>query len=529
MMQGVERLAGPEKDRNRTRELIVVAVVLGLASVLLLANLGDQYLWQDEAQTALIAGTILHHGIPLGHDGKNSFSQDGGQDYGKNYIWLWHPWLSFYVLAGFFAAFGKSTLVARLPFALFGVATVVLAYVYGASLWKSRRAGVFAAATLAINVSFLILARQCRYYAPGMFFALLALYGYSNLVERRKYAWVTFTISAVLLFHTQYVHYAALIAAVVLHAVIYHRDRIKPVLLAVGVTVLANTPWIIWFSAMGKIVGSYTDIGVRVAAFGVIYLLQIGRYIFPPLLLVAPLAVWAVNRWGLKGQKSLDTDLRRRLALLLLYVVMNLAAILFTATYPFFRFLAPTIPVACLIIALILNSIARLHKVAGTAAALVILVALGYAWRMPDYYYEITHRYIGPVDGIVGYLKKHAHKNDVVAMTYDDLPVKFYTGLRVVGGLTGEDLTPAKTADWVIIRRHLVSDSDIVVRDFLMKRVPRDRYETIRIDYPDLAFQNREEPDQHLFRTTKDVRVVILHKRPEAKQPDAGLVKVRPK
>ena len=42
-----------------------------------------------------------------------------GAEYGRNYIWKWHTWLPFYILAGFFKVLGESAFTARLPFALF--------------------------------------------------------------------------------------------------------------------------------------------------------------------------------------------------------------------------------------------------------------------------------------------------------------------------------------------------------------------------------------------------------------------------
>ena len=50
------------------------------------------------------------------------------------------------------------------------------------------------------------------------------------------------------------------------------------------------------------------------------------------------------------------------------------------------------------------------------------------------------------MEGIVSYLSENAEEDDVVAITYGDMPLKFYTDLRVVGGLTGEGLSPAKNA-----------------------------------------------------------------------------------
>ena len=187
---------------KRTIEILIVGILLACSSALILSHLGNIYLWQDEAQTALISKTILTHQVPVGYDGTNYFSQLKGAEYGKDYVWKWHPWLPFYVLAGFFAGFGTSTFVARLAFALFGIGTIILTYFCGKSLWKVRRVGVLAAVVLLTSVPFLILVRQCRYYAPMMLFSVAGLYAYTGILERRKYGPTAFLISGVLLFHS---------------------------------------------------------------------------------------------------------------------------------------------------------------------------------------------------------------------------------------------------------------------------------------------------------------------------------------
>ncbi len=96
-------------DFRLNAERVGVATLALLAAVLLFKNLGNQYLWQDEAQTALIARTVLTHGIPLGTDGRNYFSQEEGIEYGDNYIWKWHTWLSFYLVSASYLVFGVNT------------------------------------------------------------------------------------------------------------------------------------------------------------------------------------------------------------------------------------------------------------------------------------------------------------------------------------------------------------------------------------------------------------------------------------
>ncbi len=127
---------------------ISLALVFGTAAIFLLARLGQRAMWQDEAQTAVLSRTVLEFGVPRGSDGRNFFSQELGAEYGNGYLWRWHTWLPFYVTAGFFRVLGATTLAARLPFALFGIATVVLLYRYAESISGDRRVAVIAAALL---------------------------------------------------------------------------------------------------------------------------------------------------------------------------------------------------------------------------------------------------------------------------------------------------------------------------------------------------------------------------------------------
>jgi hypothetical protein len=494
---------------RRSWSLLPLVLIVAATLTLLLSNLGNQYLWQDEAQTALIAKTVLAHGVPLATDGRNSFSQELGNDYGPGGIWLWHPWFQFYATAASFALLGVSSFTARLPFALFGAATVVLVYYFGLLLWNSRRAAVLAAVALASSVPFLLLARQCRYYAPEAFFALLALYGYRSLLAGRKHAALTLFLGATFTFHNHYVQCAALLATVMVHALIWHRRRVLRVALVCAAVVAVNSPMIIWFSGMRRAVpvgGALLSETPIVLGW---FVKQLFSHVFPPLMLFAAVAVVAV-RWAKDKQfPRPEREWTEDVGLLLLFVVLTLLANALIAPGEFFRYLTPVIPVCCLLLALVLESLARLHSILAVAA-LALLLYLG---PMRDYLDEITHDYDGPIEGIVTYLNSHAGPNDLVAITYGDLPVKFYTKLRVLGGLTGEDLSPVRNADWVILRKNVICEKDAAVHDYIRRNVARDGYEPVTIPYPDLPFENREEPDMHQFRTVTDADAVVIFKR----------------
>jgi hypothetical protein len=132
---------------------------------------------------------------------------------------------------------------------------------------------------------------------------------------------------------------------------------------------------------------------------------------------------------------------------------------------------------------------------------------------MKNFLYELTHDYDGPIEGIVKYLNANGNKDDIVAITYGDMPLKLYTNMRIIGGLTGQDLSDAKKAQWVIIRKYVISDQEQAVRKYLSENLSSNDYEEIKINYPDIPFENREDPMIHHFRTvTNEDRVTILHK-----------------
>ena len=111
--------AGPNR-LTKADGLWLVALTVA-AGLLLLPNLGEQYLWQDEAQTALLGRSVLLYGLPRATDGHNFFLQNTNHiECTENLTYRWQPWLPFYLVAATFAVLGESALTARLPFALFG-------------------------------------------------------------------------------------------------------------------------------------------------------------------------------------------------------------------------------------------------------------------------------------------------------------------------------------------------------------------------------------------------------------------------
>ena len=235
---------------RRGLDRVLLAVALVTAAWLAFANLSSQVLWQDEAQSALLGRATLTHGVPLGTDGLNFFSQELGAEYDEAHRWRWHTWLHFYLVAGSFGLFGESTESARWPGALAGVLTVLAIYGLARSWWRDRFAVHGATVALLSLVPFWVLARQCRYYSLTALLSVGVLLGYTRLVQGRRGGLALYVFALVGLFHAHYVYVPPLIAATTLHAAITRRDAVRGVLLAAGGALVLCAPWIVWQSGM---------------------------------------------------------------------------------------------------------------------------------------------------------------------------------------------------------------------------------------------------------------------------------------
>src|SRR5581483_2836846 len=67
------------------------AVLAVVAAGLLFTALGADYLWEDEGDTAVLARTILQHGVPKAWDGVTFSDADYGQRLTSSLTMISHP------------------------------------------------------------------------------------------------------------------------------------------------------------------------------------------------------------------------------------------------------------------------------------------------------------------------------------------------------------------------------------------------------------------------------------------------------
>src|ERR1700737_2329970 len=199
-------------DRLRAHWPFVTVAVLGLA--LVLTNLGTDYLWADEGDTAVLASSILKFGVPKAWDGVTFTDSDLGARENQQLVMVGTPWVQYYVAAASFLLFGQNTFAARLPFALAGWFTVLLGFRLIRRLTGDWRAAFCGALLMLGSVQFLLYAREARYYVLSMLFTCWLISIFFRMKSARDSA--LFAAVAVLLFHTHPVGTAVLVALAVL-------------------------------------------------------------------------------------------------------------------------------------------------------------------------------------------------------------------------------------------------------------------------------------------------------------------------
>ena len=194
-----------ESGAGRRLEVLAPAIIAILAAILLFWALTEKYLWQDEAATAVLAVRMLKYGRPIAYDGKNLLTidmQDDDDDsalavrtkdpqaaidyyvaqgnFKSDTTWKWQPWGLFAIAAVSIKLLGQTTLAARLPFALAGLATVPLLFYLVRRQFGSLRAAALASMLLVCNTFWILHARQCRYYSVSGLFLVLTLAAYAR-------------------------------------------------------------------------------------------------------------------------------------------------------------------------------------------------------------------------------------------------------------------------------------------------------------------------------------------------------------
>lgn len=491
----------------------VLAIIFVIASFLLLSRLDNAYLWQDEAETAIIAKNILTQGYPSANDGKNIVTQNFGKDSNEHYVWTWSPWVQHYVAATSFAILGTSTLSARLPFALIGLASIVLFYFFCLKYTKNKQVALLSTILFVTSIPFLLHARQCRWYMPVVFSVLWLLIGYKKILDHENWGGFHFGFSSTLLFHSNFVIFFLMMPGLGVHFLLHMFSRkdvkaLKNIIIAFAFSLLFTVPWFIYTKSWDKsnALEEYTmPIWEKVIFFLSNNLIGINSYFLPLIFLIPLASILIIER---RAEKKLFTDP----ILLGLLIIGSTLAVYLALPWIYIRYLLALIPVCALLLGIVTFKVYEWNKLMGYGLLGILMFTNVFSLPFPphvvrfdlaSFLYEITHDYDCPNEGIVKFLKENGNESQLVVTNYGQLPIIFYTNMRIIG--FGQDIKITQKPDWVIIRKDRGNERYLRYLCY--------NYRNFTIDYPDILWGNRPDPFYHKYRTEKNAPKVVISRK----------------
>ena len=102
-----------------------VLILVVYSALMIFPNLSNSVLQGDEGADTFISTTILKFHLPKHSDGINSSMLYANVHDG---LFVYRPWVAYYLQSFSLSLFGQTTFAARLPFALIGVFAVIVLY-----------------------------------------------------------------------------------------------------------------------------------------------------------------------------------------------------------------------------------------------------------------------------------------------------------------------------------------------------------------------------------------------------------------
>ncbi|MBI4431307.1 MAG: glycosyltransferase family 39 protein [Candidatus Omnitrophica bacterium] len=521
--------------------------LLAFAAFLVFNYLDNQVIWQDEAETAMLAKSVLQYGYPNGYYGDYVISPVNlsYKDYGPGGAWLYATWIPYYLTAFSFYLFGATTWAARFPHALAGFVSFILTYVLALRLFRNKNVAVLTLAVMVVSVPTLLLFRQCRYYSFQTMFVLLTYLAHFQLLNgfsKRKAA--AFLLSLLALFHTTQGMFIPFFAWVVFDFFIFKRhlpwraaDK-KFLLVGSLITLSLIVPWYFFLityqnAARLNVLELWRNFEFSVR--------MVNKFIFP-LGVNSVLLGWIYLKQRQHGEKIV---LERWVVPVISFIFINSIFFVFLR-HRMLRYFIHLFPFYFMIQAWIFWHLARYARVWFVAAifSIVCLTNLfsssgaklfsslnlkenvlefkeSFRAYLPLFLYEITHRYGGPVSSAVEYLKQHAKPGETikVPMGGDADSFQFYLPEQFVIN----ELFFAKNdfPDWIVPRDYWVRQElrlskpeDLAQKEDYLNEIGR-RYERITLPTFDIVWENRpDDLGYHKFRTvTEGLYPTMIYKK----------------
>jgi len=521
--------------------LIIILTSL-IAAIMLFTNLGDKYLWQDEAATAVLGERMMKYGKPLAYDGKNLITMDflirqqDGQfidhftddartaiqyfidrrDFKADTTWTGHPWGQFIVAGISLSLFGHNTIAARAPFAAAAVITVILLYLFIRKQFQDRWMALIAVFILLLNTYWILHSRQCRYYALTGLMLMITMMVYAYWQKGGRFGWGFFVLAAWCWFQVDFGSFWPVIGILLILAALHAWPRwIETVKVAI-VLAITIAPWAWYYEIFGRLKTSFLPWHIKFVG----NLFTINQFIIPIIFLIAA-GLLLAYKW-----RKISPLLRQLILACLLIFPTSLLWVTSVAPWYFHRYYVHYTPLAALLMAWLFVEfgkwIGRDSKtltlsviVAFVISAIVVLCPLPsnlVAWMIPrkgmtlqlnpigtlirpelallkD---ELLEHHIDPNRTVIELIKTKVQPNDEILVNYEDIPFMFYTDNPIRGGIPCFRVEDRSSTPRFLVIRKSVS---FVYWPAFIREINRHNWKRIFVNAPDIMFGNNPEPD----------------------------------
>lgn len=525
-------------SRRGLWQVLAPALIAVSAAVLLFWGLTDKYLWEDEASTAVLAARMLKYGRPLSYDGVNlvtidhfaaedestadSLSRDTNAavsyytrrgDYKSDTTWKWQPWGQFVTAAAGIALLGKTTLGARLPFAIAGFVTVLLLFRLVRRRFDSLPMATVAATLLLANAYWILHTRQCRYYALSSLLFLVTMAAFARWQRGGRYGAALFVAAAWCWFQVDFGTFWPIIGVLFIDAFLARRTRFWQSLAVGGALALSIAPFAVYYELWGR---HSTQVGTWGERFWG-NLANMNLY-------VAPVLVLLFSGLILEAQwKNLPIEERHLIAISCGSLVALAIWIPAVAPTAFLRYAIMAAPVGALLTAWLLFRLTKRNPwlvAAGTAVLVftqwICLPMMTSEWFHGAPFLRSELAYMGcevfghrpdPNRLVIDWLRKNAAPADKILIDYEDVPLMYYLPNPIRGGIAafGAEDDRDGPPRFLVLRRSVTW----VHFPIFLREMNRYHWQPVDLNVPDLPWGNNPDPVAQTVKTSTAPNLIV--------------------
>jgi len=524
--------------------MLLAALVALAAACVLFWNRGERYLWQDEAACAELSSRMLRFGKPLGYDGTNLITMDEFQpaeaaglaartrtaesaldhyvdkgDFRDDTTWTGQPWGQFVFTGLSFLLFGEGTLQARLPFALAGIAPVLVLFHFARRRFASSSVALLAVAFVLTNTYWVLHARQCRYYAISTLFLVLSVALYFRWRDGRRFGAALFGLAAWCYFQSDFGSFWPVMGVLFADAMLTGAGRRREALVAFAGVGLAVLPFVFYYEMFDRLKEATAPFAARLSVTAA----EMNALQLPGIVLVvlAGLLAWP------RGRALFAPGERRVLAVVVAIVLGQLFWMAAVSPFPFYRYVVDLTPLSALIAAVVCVRAGRLLSapaLARATAALLAFVLLAtplpartLAWALPvprifepilpelGRLWRAEHRVLltdlaartpDPNRGLVEFLRDRLRPGDEILVNYEDVPLMFYLDQPVRGGIACFRAEASPPPRFLVLRQSV----GFTHKEPYLRELKAHGWRELDVDAPDITWGNSPDPWCHYTR-----------------------------